>query len=124
MLRVRKRCVNWLHLAISWSGPCCPVFLGPYGGERGLLGPTWKGLPVKWKGSTGKWASLCRSRATGHAPRLPSSLCWGLFEVQSKDDLKERRSIKWHARSRDRGAAFLTFETQQLTADPFIFPFF
>lgn len=85
MLRVRKRCVNWLYLTISWSGPCRPVFLGPARGGEGRettetsrtdesRGLTWKGIPEEWKGSTGKWVSLCRSRATGHAPRLPSSL--------------------------------------------------
>lgn len=53
MLRVRKRCVNWLYLAISWSGPCCPVFLGPDGGDGGLLGPTWKGSRRSGRGPQG-----------------------------------------------------------------------
>lgn len=53
MLRVRKRCVNWLYLAISWSGPCCPVFLGPDGGDGGLLGPTWKGSRRSGRGLQG-----------------------------------------------------------------------
>lgn len=36
-----------------------------------------EGIQEEWKGSTGKWASLCRSRTTGHAPRLPSSFFAG-----------------------------------------------
>lgn len=59
-----------------------PGFLGArWWGTDGLLGLTWKGIPEEWKGSTGKWASLCRSRATGHASRLPSSLRWRLLRA-------------------------------------------
>jgi len=76
-------------------------------------GPRGRGSPRRWKESTGKWASLCRSRATGHAPRLPSSsLRWGLLSgpclrPESKGDRGEKKRkegapIEWHARSRDR----------------------
>lgn len=50
-----------------------------------------------WKGSTGKWASLCRSRATGHAPRLPSSF---LFAGGSPFAAGERRDERKNTRRR------------------------
>lgn len=63
-------------------------------------GPRGRGSPRRWKESTGKWASLCRSRATGHAPRLPSSsLRWGLLSgpfsrPESKGDREAVRRKK------------------------------
>lgn len=60
-------------------------------------GPRGRGSPRRWKESTGKWASLCRSRATRHAPRLPSSsLRWGLLSgpslrPESKGDRGEKK---------------------------------
>ena len=117
MLRARKRSVNCLYLPISWSGPCRPVFLGSTGGENvgdGVLGPRGRGSSQVWKGSTGKWASLCRSRATRHAPRLPSSpLRWGLLSGPSKESKGDRSLEKRKARScgtHRPGAAFLTLE--------------
>ena len=50
-----------------------------------------------WKGSTGKWASLCRSRAAGHAPRLPSSF---LFAGGSRPAAGERRDGRKNTRRR------------------------
>ncbi|KAG7200916.1 hypothetical protein KM043_003277 [Ampulex compressa] len=61
-----------------------PGFLGASWWGEELPGPTWKGIPERWKGWTRKWASLCRSRTTGHASRLPSSLRWGLSRVDPK----------------------------------------
>lgn len=109
MLHVRKRCVNWLYLAISWPGPCRLLFLGLNGreGESVLLGPTWKGIPEEWKGSTGKWASLCRSRETGHAS-LSSFffvlLRWGLSwsQIRSIQEKGKKREMR-EERGRSRG---------------------
>lgn len=97
---------------VVWTMP--PGFLGArWWGERrdGVLGPRGRGFLEEWKGSTGKWASLCRSRATGHAPRLPSSsLRWGLLSGPSKES-KGARKRKARARGMRRpGAAFLTLE--------------
>jgi len=81
---------------VVWTMP--PGFLGAYWwGERrdGVLGPRGRGSSEEWKGSTGKWASLCRSRATRHAPRLPSSsLRWGLLFGPSKESKGDRSSKK------------------------------
>lgn len=81
-------------------------------------GPRGRGSPRRWKESTGKWASLCRSRATGHAPRLPSSsLRWGLLSgpslrPESKGDRgeKKRRKAPRSSGTHGHGIAFLTLE--------------
>lgn len=80
-----------------------PGFLGArWWGER-RDGSCGRGSLEEWKGSTGKWVSLCRSRATGHAPRLSSSsLRWGLLSEPSKESKgnrssKKKSSIVWHA---------------------------
>lgn len=72
-------------------------------------GPRGRGSPRRWKGSTGKWASLCRSRATRHAPRLPSSsLRWGLLSgpssrPESKGDRGEKKKKKKRKAPRSSG---------------------
>lgn len=121
---------------VVWTMPS-GFLKAPLVGETARLtdaesrGPRGRGSPRRWKESTGKWVSLCRSRATRHAPRLPSSsLRWGLLSgpfsrPESKGDReaagrkkKESAPIERHARSRDRpGVAFLTLEICDRRAD-------
>lgn len=87
-------------------------------------GPRGRGSPRRWKESTGKWVSLCRSRATRHAPRLPSSsLRWGLLSgpfsrpaLQSQKAIARRREEKKGKRP-DRAARTVTGSTGRRVLD-------
>lgn len=81
-----------------------PSFLGArWWGQRTPRAHV-EGIPEEWKGSTGKSVSSCSSRATGHAPRLPSSLCWGLGKLESKDDRHKRKALAGFIECRARHA--------------------
>lgn len=91
MLRVRKRCVNWLHLVISWSGPCCPVFLGPDGGGWELLEPTWKGSSRSGRDPQGSRYLLVAAARPGTPPVFLRLFAGG--SGSWRDDRHKRKAL-------------------------------
>lgn len=122
MLLVRKRCVNWLYLAISWSGPCCPVFLRPVGRGRRDDGPTespdpcGRGSPRSGRGPLGS-RHLFVEAARPDTPLVflrllfaGGSSAWEPSGVKRRSREKEKYSIDVARTVTRPGAAFLTLE--------------
>ena len=117
---------------ISWSGPCCPVFLGPDGGDGKTHGdPRGRDRWNSGRGPQGSGHPFVEA-ARPDTPLVflrPSSLLGADEHHRPKDDRRrQRKTLCQVARTvTGPGAAFLTFETRQLAAaltDSFLFSLF